>query len=314
MKNKKIFEILELLDELTSGREVVVRNYALKSGLSDRTIRRYLGDLREFFGENAIFSISQGSYICKNKELFKRFVMPNEQQDESEKLIDMLHIINPGFAKFMPQTHKKVDAKLTKELASVFLIKGSPHEQSPNLRIFGLIQKAIKFRRYCDLTYEDEELKNVKILKIIYSKGNWQLATLCDTNQNNGYKVLRLCFVKDVTIKKSSFYIDDYTENFVRNSETFMDGYRQKAYECIVAVSPNVAKYFKQKRFFRSQKIIGKCENGWIKISYEITSDDMIVMLFKRWFPDMVVLSPTALRDKFSLMLKDYNKLMSEFK
>ncbi|WP_155589504.1 hypothetical protein [Campylobacter hyointestinalis] len=56
----------------------------------------------------------------------------------------------------MPQTHKKVDAKLTKELASVFLIKGSPHEQSPNLRIFGLIQKAIKFRRYCDLIYEDE--------------------------------------------------------------------------------------------------------------------------------------------------------------
>lgn len=40
----------------------------------------------------------------------------------------------------------------------------------------------------------------------------------------------------------------------------------------------------------------------------------MIVMLFKRWFPDMVVLSPTALWDKFSLMLKDYNKLMSEFK
>ncbi|WP_261792076.1 WYL domain-containing protein [Campylobacter hyointestinalis] len=193
---------------------------------------------------------------------YARFVMPNEQQDESEKLIDMLHIINPGFAKFMPQTHKKVDAKLTKELASVFLIKGSPHEQSPNLRIFGLIQKAIKFRRYCDLTYEDEELKNVKILKIIYSKGNWQLATLCDTNQNNGYKVLRLCFVKDVTIKKSSFYIDDYTENFVRNSETFMDGYRQKAYECIVAVSPNVAKYFKQKRFFRSQKIIGECEKA----------------------------------------------------
>ncbi|CAM2879533.1 Uncharacterised protein [Campylobacter hyointestinalis] len=55
MKNKKIFEILELLDELTSGREVVVKNYALKSGLSDRTIRRYLGDLREFFWGKCYF-------------------------------------------------------------------------------------------------------------------------------------------------------------------------------------------------------------------------------------------------------------------
>ncbi|AII14881.1 transcriptional regulator (WYL domain) [Campylobacter iguaniorum] len=313
MKNKKIFEILELLDELTSGREVLVKNYAIKSGLSERTIRRYIQDLREFFGEDTIFSISQGSYICKNKELFQRFVAPNERQDESEKLIDMLHIINPGFSKFMPHTYKKVDDKLKKELASVFLIKGSPHEQSPNLKIFGLIQKAIKFRRYCDLTYNETVLKNVKIIKIIYSKGNWQLATLCDTHENNGYKVLRLCFIKDVVIKKAQFYIDDYTENFVRNSETFMDGYKKEPYECVVAVSPNVAKYFEQKRFFHSQKIVGKCKNGWVKISYEITSDEMMIMQLRRWFPDMVVLSPISLRDNFSKILENYNKSLNEF-
>ncbi|CZE47693.1 WYL domain-containing protein [Campylobacter geochelonis] len=313
MGNKKVFEILELLKELTSGSEVVVKNYALKSGLSQRTIRRYLQDLREYFGDEAIFCISQGSYICKNRELFKRFVMPNEKQNESEKLIDMLHIINPGFAKFMPKTHKKVDEKLRKELAEVFLIKGSPHEQSPNLKIFGMIQKAIKFKRYCDLIYDEVLLKNVKILKIIYSKGNWQLATLSQSHENNGYMVLRLCFVSKIVIKKSSFYIDDYTENFVKNSETFFDGYKNLPYECIVAVSPNMVKYFKQKRFFRSQKIIGECENGWSKISYMITSDDMVLMLLRRFFPDMVVISPQSLRTKFDNELKKYTQTYNKF-
>ncbi|WP_158509976.1 hypothetical protein [Campylobacter iguaniorum] len=49
-------------------------------------------------------------------------------------------------------------------------------------------------------------------------------------------------------------------------------------------------------------------KNGWVKISYEITSDEMMIMQLRRWFPDMVVLSPN-----FSKILENYNKSLNEF-
>lgn len=140
MADKKIFEILNLLKEFANGREVVLKSYALNSGLSERTLRRYIKDLQEFFGDEYIANLGRGSYICKNLELFKPFILPNNVWNESEKLIDMLHIINPGFAKFLPTTHKKIDAKLTKDLAEIFLIKGSPHENTPDLKIFAQLK------------------------------------------------------------------------------------------------------------------------------------------------------------------------------
>ena len=308
--SKKSFEILEFLKELSSGREVALKSYSVKSGLSERTLRRYIEDLREIFGNEHIIRLEKGSYVLKNSELFKGFTMPNKHQNESEKLIELLHIINPGFAKFLPPTHKKVDEKIAKELAEIFLIKGSPHENTPNLRIFALLQKAIKFKRYCDLKYHDRELQNVKILKLVYCKGNWQVATLrSDESQNNGFEVLRASFIKEIELTQKTFYIDDYTRDFIKNSETFWDGYKTPLYVAEVAVSPESIKYFYQKKFFKSQEISGEIyPNGWHKVKFTITSDEMLLVLAKRWFPNFIIISPNSARDKFNESVKLYNE------
>lgn len=304
----KSTEILNLLKEFSKGREVVIKNYALKCELSERTIRRYIKELMDFFGKNFITSISKGVYICKNKELFKDFFTSNEFINESEKLIDLLHIINPDFAKYLPNSHKKIDEKLAKELADVFLIRGSPHENTPNLKIFGLIQKAIKFRRYIDIIYDEIKLQNVKPIKIIYSKGNWQLALLQkDISKNNGFLAIRLNFIQNVKIKKDSFYIDEYALNFVKNSDIFWDGYKKEIYKSQAMISHKIVKYFKVKKFFKSQIIYDEIyKNGWQKIEFEITSDAMILMLARRFFPEFIIISPTSAKAKFNALVMDY--------
>lgn len=310
MANKKVFEILELLKELASGREVALKAYCAKSGLSERTLRRYMEDLKAFFGKEHILKLEKGSYVCKNGELFKPFMMPNKHQNESEKLIDLLHVINPGFAKFLPPTHKKVDDKLAKELAEIFLIKGSPHENTPNLRTFAALQKAIKFKRYCELKYLGHRLCEVKVLKLIYCKGNWQVATLRSfETENNGFEVLRAAFIEEVKISTKTFYADEYTLNFIKNSETFWDGYKVAPYPAAVAVSPSARKYFVQKRFFKSQKISDNpLPNGWTKIEFSITSDEMLLMLAKRWFPNLVILEPLSAKRKFEENIGAYDR------
>ncbi|QKF61994.1 helix-turn-helix transcriptional regulator [Campylobacter curvus] len=315
MGSKKVFELLNLLRELVSAREISVKNYALNSGLSERTIRRYLNDLKSFFGEESIMITSRGTHSVVDKNLISTIMLPNQsEKEEFEKLIDLLHIINPGFTSILPPAYKHIDDRLSKELAQVFLIKGSPHEKNINLKILSKLEKAIKFRKYCDLYVENTWLKQIKPLKIIYCKGNWQLA-LIDANDtsNNGFKVIRLCFINEVALSPKTFNISAYTENFIRNLQSFWDGYKVAAYECEVAVAPCIEKYFRQKKFFSSQRIGEKFKNGWVKVIFEITRDDMILMLARRWFPHFVVLSPKSARDKFDTIIKEYEKF-SNFK
>lgn len=315
MSNKKIVEVLDLLRELATGQEIVVNDYAIQKDLSVRTVRRYFEDLRSFFGEHSIIQTAKGSYTSIDKEFFANTLLPTlEEKIEIEHLVDLLHIINPGFTNVLPFQHQKVDNKIHKELTKVFLIKGSPSETLPSQEIFDALKKAIKSRRYCDIVYENHVLLNVKPLKIIYCKGNWNLAILNEQEKiNNGFRVIRVGFINSITLQAKTFYKDSYTENFLLASQSFLEGYKIPAYEALVAVAPEVAKYFKQKKFLRSQKILEMLPNGWTTISYQITSNDVLLMLARRWLPFMVILEPKEARDQLESLVEEFYKSKANF-
>lgn len=315
MNSKKIFEMFELLQELTTGKEIVISDYAAQKEISERTVRRYFEDLRSFFGEHSIIQTARGSYTSINKEFFTNALLPSvEDKIEIEHLIDLLHIINPGFTNELPSMHRKVDNKIQKELTQVFLIKGSPSETLPSQETFDTLKKAIKGRRYCDIVYENELLSDVKPLKIIYCKGNWSLAILHEHEpKNNGFRYIRVGFIDSITLQSKTFNKDAYSENFVCNAQSFFEGYKVPSYEAIVAVAPHVEKFFRQKSFSRTQKILETLPNGWVKISYQITSNDFILMLARRWFPDMIILEPKEARDEMDTLMQKYQDMKDTF-
>ncbi|MFV0482337.1 MAG: hypothetical protein ACK5LP_10205 [Campylobacteraceae bacterium] len=117
MQTNKTIEILNMLNEFSNGREINIKSYSIQNELSERTVRRHIEELKNFFGEESIIQISKGSYASVDKNLFNATTLPNKYEaNESEKLIDLLHIINPGFINGLPQTYKKVNIKLQKEL------------------------------------------------------------------------------------------------------------------------------------------------------------------------------------------------------
>lgn len=308
MNTKKIFEILELLQELSTGQEIVLNDYATRKELSVRTVRRYFEDLRSFFGDEAIIQTAKGSYTVLNKNFLTNTLLPSvDEKIEMEHLIDLMHIINPGFSNILPSLHRKVDNKLQKELTQVFLIKGSPSETLPSPETFDTLKKAIKGRRYCDIVFNEELLHHVKPLKMIYCKGNWHLALLNESEKNNGgFRVLRVGFIRSIVLHAKTFNKDKYAEDFLFSSQSFLDGYKVTPYEAIVAIPPHLELYFRQKAFSRTQKVIGTMPNGWIKISYQITSNDFLLMLARRWFPDMVILEPKEARESLETMIENY--------
>ena len=305
MNNKKIFEVLELLRELVAGKEIVIAEYAVQKEISIRTARRYFEDLRSFFGEHSIIQTARGSYTSINKEFFTNALLPSlDEEIEIERLVDLLHIINPGFSNILPTIHRKVDNKIQKELTKVFLIKGSPSETLPSQETFNVLKKAIKGRRYCDIFYDNELLNNVKPLKIIYCKGNWHLALINEhEKKNHGFRVIRVGFISSITLHSKTFNKDLYAENFLFASQSFLEGYKVPSYEAIVAIPPHLEKFFRQKSFSRTQKILETLPNGWIKISYQITSNDFLLMLARRWFPDMIIIEPKEVQDELEAMI-----------
>lgn len=307
----KTTKILLFLQEISSGREINLNSYALNNGLSERTLRRYVSDIRTVFGSDFIEKLGNGNYVCKNKEFYKAFMIPYQKADDTEKLIELLHTINPGFSDFLPPEHKKLGVKLARELGDIFLIKGSPHEESPNLKIFLSVKKAVKFRRYVSFNYEGVWFSDVKFLKIIYSKGNWQVAMIDEKESiNNGFRVIRLNFIDEIMLSEKTFHTDFEALKFIQNFETFWDGYKVKPYLCEVFVSDEVLKYFKKKKFFGSQKITEKKDiNGFTKIEFMITSDDMILMLARRFFPNFIIKTPKSAKVKFDEMIEKYLKL-----
>lgn len=315
MNGKKIFEVFELLQELTKGKEVVISDYAAQKEISERTLRRYFEDLRSFFGEHSIIQTARGSYTSINKEFFTNALLPSvEDKIEIEHLIDLLHIINPGFTNELPSMHRKVDNKIQKELTQVFLIKGSPSETLPSQETFDTLKKAIKGRRYCDIVYEKELLSDVKPLKIIYCKGNWSLAILHEHEpKNSGFRFIRVGFIDSISLQAKTFNKDAYSESFVCNAQSFFEGYKVQSYEATVAIAPHVEKFFRQKAFSRTQKILETLPNGWIKISYQITSNDFILMLARRWFPDMIILEPKEARDEMDRLIQRYQDTKDSF-
>ena len=188
------------------------------------------------------------------------------------------------------------------------MIKQNPFEKLSLKRdLLFDIKNAIKNSRYTKIVYESDKkyiFDEAKILKIIFAEGNFYIAILTKEELNNGFKFLRLNFISDIKLYSNSFKKDIEAEYFIKNFQTLFSSYKEKTYEVILKINPSVKRFFLQKKFLSSQKIIENKE--YLTLSFEITNDMEILPLVKKWLPNIKIISPKTLKDKFNEELKSY--------
>lgn len=97
MGNKKIFEFLNLLSMLVRTGEINLKSYAATTGLSERTLRRYFADLREFLGAENFILTERGNVGITDKNLLSSLTLPSEKEKlEFQKLADLLQCYQSG--------------------------------------------------------------------------------------------------------------------------------------------------------------------------------------------------------------------------
>jgi predicted DNA-binding transcriptional regulator YafY len=304
MKEKKIINLLTLLQDVSNGKIICIKEYAKRLGVAERTVQRYKKEIEEFFNEKMIM-VKRGCYAFANISKVKNLLINPEDIKTFEKFAALLAHLKPEMFKFL-----NIDEKIVKKIVpkDVIYIKDPVIEEFMNNDFFREIKKAIKYQQVMDVEYKAEKLyffKNFKPYKIVFAEGNWYLCGISDDNINNGFKFLRINFIRKIYPKAQTFKKDKKVEKFIYTFDSLLSRFDVEKKEAQVRVDNEVARFFKVKKFLPSQTIVKEDENGLI-IRYYYTSDEEILFLAKRWLPHMKIISPAYLQEKLIELAKQF--------
>jgi len=323
----RVFGILALLNE---GKEICLnqdpktKNISLLEELRNsrwefseidvglRTLQKDMRYVKEYLGDN--LSKTGSKYKLIKKDSLNDFFTENNQ--ELKKFFHAISLIGKSVFgdNFKKYAHILDDIK--KEQKGVYLFLENPFENLKNLALKSQLEQCIKNKRYIDINYNTNKeyiFKRVKAYKIIYQNGSWYLATITteDSEVNGGFKLLRLGFIKEIEYSKggTNFHEDIYVKDFLENKfQSLFTSFDKKFFTVRLQVDNSMARFFKVKKYLKSQRIIEETEEYLIvELS---TNDDMeIIPLVQRWLPHIKVIEPKYLHDKILANLAQYIKV-----
>ena len=329
--NNKALIIFEILKKLVKKQEIYPSDTELldEFGIQERTLRRYIEEIKILFPnsfiienklvKNAKRPMGVLRVSDKNKDIVIVLEYLLKNSDNLGWLITLLNENDPSLLEDLEKHEKEVYRQL-KEDSDIFLFKTNPLENledEPSKRYLSELRNAVANREYRDIKYkyidEVENLIDSKCLKIVFTDGNWYLAI--EDNEEN-FRLLRVAFI--VSLSKSSKnyqskILDKYKTHFnkIQNAMSLPSEPFQRA---VLKASPKVSIYFHKgmKSFFPSQKLNETMSDGSVIFSIDFTQDMEILPFIKRWLPDIEILEPKSLRDKFKDELKAALDLLSK--
>jgi len=304
---RRILFIMErIAKEACSTKQLTQEIFDTQESSKKRTIQNDIKLLKEYFPKDLI-SPSKGYYKFLKIPYFIRQVNNKDGLEMQELLAFMMVFDNKMLALFEKDEPKLIQ-RLKKEVHSIYHIQEYPFEHL-NSPFLDDIRRAIKYRRYVSIEYQGNQLnyyKHAQIYKIIYASSNWYVAVY--NYADNGYRyylLLRINFIKKITLLSKTFKKDIRIENFAKNFQSLFAVYNKIPYEVILEVNSIVMKHFLVKKHLRSQETIKRGEDG-LTLRFQITNDMEILPLIKRWIPHIKIISPNSLKEKLRKELNVY--------
>ena len=313
IKNNRILLILE---NLLKNSKVSVKELALKCETTPRTIQNDFSDLRDYFGEQLIKKGDSYSLLTPNSfaNIFKT------HPRTIKRFLYHLSVVDSDLYETFTTQYADLLKALNFNNSPIYQIENSPYEKlkESNKKILFALEEHISERNYINVYYRDQFYFSHCIpIKIVYLKENWYLALLTTNNveNNSTFKTLRINFIekiKKVTFEPRQFH-NDYAEKleaeqFLKKIQSPFSSINGKTYTVKLQVSSKVARFFKAKRYLKSQKILDKLDSGELIISYEISHELEIIPLIQQWIPHLNVLEPLELKEKIIKNLEEFLK------
>lgn len=310
--------VLELLKRFNDGKKVCInslRNEYLWEGKSERTIRRDLDLIKEFFPDSfEPIRGQKGCYKAITKSLFENFL----NKESLAFLVQAFNIAQRSSffnSLQIDENDKKIIKAKLEESKKCYEFITKPYESKKgDTKLFRDMERAIHHQLYCKIEYQEAsgvKIYEVKPYKIVFMSENFYLA--CEnSDEKYPFTKFRVANIKNIEVSNKSFHKDQEIEDFIKSMQTpfsyFQRGYKQKMVDVLLEVHPNKAKYFEIKKFLPSQEIVEKKRTGALILSYKLTQEMEAEELIKKWIPYIKVIEPLSLKEKIESDLREYLK------
>lgn len=306
-------ETLKLLKYLIQNNTICTNqlNTILNNNKSERSNLRHFKTIQYFFKKEfdiEIFEkISRGCYKIINKNVLKQSL----DFSDKKELLSYIKILK----EILPNYYEKLDDELRKDIErnsknskELYHFHNNPLEDFSNSVLLKEIEESILKRRKVNFKYKEFNIIDAKPLQIIFMEGNLYLASLTSDTLNDGFKFLRLSYIKDYKVQVNEFNETSNIFNaykFLKEFQTPFSCFNCDYEEVEILVSSYAKEYFEIKKHLLSQenKIL---RGGELQLTFHVTNYLEIALLVRKWFPHLKIVTPTEWRDKFKNEIIDY--------
>ncbi|URO01426.1 WYL domain-containing protein [Leclercia adecarboxylata] len=159
-------------------------------------------------------------------------------------------------------------------------------------------EKAIKSQQVCQILYKGKT-RQVNPYKVINKKNIWYL----QATEDGRLKSFSLSLIQWLDIFSDTFTPDNDTlELLEKNPDPWVS---EETFEVDVLIPAAIAHYFKRRDLLPGQELLAEDKNG-ITLRCHAAHENQILPLLFYWLPNIQVLEPAWLKQKFVATLETY--------
>lgn len=160
------------------------------------------------------------------------------------------------------------------------------------------IEKSIKNRNVCQIVYKGKT-RLINPYKLINQKNIWYL----QATENSRLKSFSLSQISWLDIQKSTFMPE---EHVIELLEKRLDPWvSESTFEVKVFINRNISHYFQRRNLLPEQELLGE-ESGGVTLRCLAAHENQILPLLFYWLPNIQILEPVWLKEKFVKTLEAY--------
>ncbi len=286
-----------ILERLQNGETLSIAELAREWGILTKTVQR---DFRK---------LMEGSYGVIRAEDGKRFtiaknISTSKSAETAIKMLDSLssQIGGEFYTKAQTALHK-----LQKYIESPFYTRIDVESISDKLDLVEDLEYAIAKQKMLTFKYkkwykprEIKTYENVQPYKIIIFDGFWYLLS----KYKEHYIKFYLKEIRDLHILDKTFEKDERVLDRMQKAINIYFEPKNEPFDVTLLLDHNAIVYFERKPI--KGQYLKKNLDGTAELTISVTHEEEVFYILKRWLPQIRIIEPESLQEKFESILQDY--------
>lgn len=253
--------------------------------------------------------LQQGNYGIVRASDGKRFVLSkkyitSKSADTAIKMLDSLSSDIGGefYTKVQSTLHK-----LQKYIESPFYTRIDVENISDKLDLMVDLEYAVSKQKMITFDYtksQDKDVvktyENIKPYKIIIFDGFWYLLT----QYKEHYIKFYLREIKDIKILPETFKKDEIILDRMEKAIDIWFDPKVEPFDVTFLLDAYAIVYFERKPI--KDQYLKKNNDGTAELTISVTNEREVFSILKKWLPQVKVIEPYTLQEKFERMIQEY--------